>query len=43
MVDVFTFKNGKIQVKNAYKQRPALPREAAPRPEGAWTLAWMRG
>ena len=29
MVDVFTFKNGKIQVKNAYrKQRPALPARA---------------
>ena len=51
MVDVFTFKNGKIQVKNAYrKQRPALPARApeaaaAPIPQGAqaWTLAWMRG
>jgi len=29
MVDVFTFKNGKIQVKNAFrKQRPALPARA---------------
>ena len=33
MVDVFTFKNGKIQVKNAYrKQRPALPARALRRP-----------
>ncbi|CAB3901668.1 hypothetical protein LMG26689_04519 [Achromobacter animicus] len=29
MVDVFTFKDGKIQVKNAFrKQRPALPARA---------------
>lgn len=29
MVDVFTFKDGKIQVKNAFrKQRPALPAKA---------------